>query len=241
MATICHYKVWHVDHLPAWRVLWGEGSARVVQYIDTVLYPALIVLVKCVDSVSERISSWFTVALDWGQLVPSILSKRVPSRLRSVETEDELIFEICQIGVWLSWLWENPLWPFNCEASLWAIHLEDPIAAVFDLKQARLPDLAADPEMIWEVCFLPSELKPLPRTWFSYSHDMRLTIYEVEHLWLLEKHLHPGDPNGVPPRVETLQSELLYQGQVPYNHKHRPVVLIESRVVPHRSNHRGCF
>ena len=89
------------------------------------------------------------------------------------------------------------------------------------LEQTRLPDLAADPSIISEVLLFSSEIKSLALTCCSYCHYLRFILRsKVENLWLCEKHLHPADPDCVPPRVETLQSELLNLGQEPHDHDH---------------------
>ena len=121
------------------------------------------------------------------------------------------------------------LYSFDGETSLCAIHLEDPGVAVFDLKQTRLADLAAIPSIRIEVFFFPCVLKALVLTCVTHCYDLWcLIIGKVEHLTCFEAHLHPTDPDGVLPLVETLQSELFDSGQVPHDRGHGPVVLVKS-------------
>ena len=63
----------------------------------------------------------------------------------------------------------------------------------------------------------------------AHCHDLLCVVDRVEHLGLLIKvHLHTADPSVVPPRVETLQVELLKPVQVLHYHGHGPIVLVKS-------------
>ena len=142
--------------------------------------------------------------------------------------KDELIFEVCRKGVVNIRAFLQ--YSFDSVTSLRAIHLEDPVVASFDLKQTRLPDLAALPFIRIEVFFFPFVLKKaFSLICFTHCHDLRLPLSgKVEHLSYLQAHLHSTDPDGVLPLVETLQFELFDSGQVPHDHGHSPVVLVKS-------------
>ena len=63
-------------------------------------------------------------------------------------------------------------------------------------------------------------------------------VDKVEHLWrLIKVHLHTANSSVVPPRVKTLQFELLKPVQVLQDHGHGPIVLVKSTVarLPSRS------
>ena len=84
-----------------------------------------------------------------------------------------------------------------------------------------MADLVADPVMINELRSF-FEIKALALTGFADSQDQK-----VEHL-RLQAHLHPADPSDILPLVKALQPELLDLAQVPHDHGHRAVVLVES-------------
>ena len=94
-----------------------------MQYIDTGLELASRMEIQ-VDFVSERTSS-SGEPIDGSQLFPYVPVKRVTSKAWLVNAEDELVFEIGQTGR-ATELKVACLWPFDCETSLRAIHLEYP-------------------------------------------------------------------------------------------------------------------
>ena len=73
---------------------------------------------------------------------------------------------------------------FDCEIFLRPIDLKDPIVSVVevDLEQTSLPDLAAAPQKMFEVFFLPTELKPLALICFTHCNDLTVIISKVDHL-----------------------------------------------------------